>query len=143
MRVGSRGPASAHTPGKRKVLIVDDHPIVRQGLRLMIDNGVVESAVRFHVADPAALGASEAVQRAKLVDHRSGQVGGGHVDEAATESGEVGIADLGPDHHAALDRRVAGRTQGRRVTGMEAAGDVGAGDQLQHGVIVTQTPPAV
>src|SRR5215510_15628701 len=24
-------------PGKRKVLIVDDHPIVRQGLRLMID----------------------------------------------------------------------------------------------------------
>jgi DNA-binding NarL/FixJ family response regulator len=37
MRLGSRGPASALTPGKRKVLIVDDHPIVRQGLRLMID----------------------------------------------------------------------------------------------------------
>ncbi len=34
--VGSRGSAS-HAPGKRKVLIVDDHPIVRQGLRLMID----------------------------------------------------------------------------------------------------------
>ena len=37
MRVGSRGPSAALTPGKRKVLIVDDHPIVRQGLRLMID----------------------------------------------------------------------------------------------------------
>jgi DNA-binding NarL/FixJ family response regulator len=37
MRFGSRGPVSTHTPGKRRVLIVDDHPIVRQGLRLMID----------------------------------------------------------------------------------------------------------
>ena len=37
MRLGSRGSGSAHTPGNRKVLIVDDHPIVRQGLRLMID----------------------------------------------------------------------------------------------------------
>ncbi len=37
MRIGSRGPGSSHAPGKRKVLIVDDHPIVRQGLRLMID----------------------------------------------------------------------------------------------------------
>jgi DNA-binding NarL/FixJ family response regulator len=37
MRVGTRGPGPSHAPGKRKVLIVDDHPIVRQGLRLMID----------------------------------------------------------------------------------------------------------
>ena len=37
MKPGARGPGFAHTPGKRKVLIVDDHPIVRQGLRLMID----------------------------------------------------------------------------------------------------------
>jgi DNA-binding NarL/FixJ family response regulator len=34
----SRIPGLRHTvPQKRKVLIVDDHPIVRQGLRLMID----------------------------------------------------------------------------------------------------------
>jgi DNA-binding NarL/FixJ family response regulator len=37
MRIGSRGSGPSHAPGKRKVLIVDDHPIVRQGLRLMID----------------------------------------------------------------------------------------------------------
>ncbi|MEJ0037462.1 MAG: response regulator transcription factor [Gammaproteobacteria bacterium] len=37
MRIGLRGSGPPHTPGKRKVLIVDDHPIVRQGLRLMID----------------------------------------------------------------------------------------------------------
>jgi len=33
----SRHQSSAPAAGKRKVLIVDDHPIVRQGLRLMID----------------------------------------------------------------------------------------------------------
>jgi DNA-binding NarL/FixJ family response regulator len=33
----SRHLSSAPAAGKRKVLIVDDHPIVRQGLRLMID----------------------------------------------------------------------------------------------------------
>jgi DNA-binding NarL/FixJ family response regulator len=37
MRPASRGSGPSHAPGKRKVLIVDDHPIVRQGLRLMID----------------------------------------------------------------------------------------------------------
>src|SRR5512138_890499 len=37
MKPGARGPGLTHVPGKRKVLIVDDHPIVRQGLRLMID----------------------------------------------------------------------------------------------------------
>ena len=37
MRIGSRGSGPSHAPGKRKVLIVDDHPIVRQGLRLMIN----------------------------------------------------------------------------------------------------------
>jgi DNA-binding NarL/FixJ family response regulator len=37
MRIGSRAPGPSHALGKRKVLIVDDHPIVRQGLRLMID----------------------------------------------------------------------------------------------------------
>jgi DNA-binding NarL/FixJ family response regulator len=37
MKPASRGSGPPHSAGKRKVLIVDDHPIVRQGLRLMID----------------------------------------------------------------------------------------------------------
>jgi DNA-binding NarL/FixJ family response regulator len=37
MKPIARGLGFTHAPGKRKVLIVDDHPIVRQGLRLMID----------------------------------------------------------------------------------------------------------
>lgn len=37
MRIRSRVPGLSQAPGRRKVLIVDDHPIVRQGLRLMID----------------------------------------------------------------------------------------------------------
>jgi DNA-binding NarL/FixJ family response regulator len=37
MKSGARVPGQSHAPEKRQVLIVDDHPIVRQGLRLMID----------------------------------------------------------------------------------------------------------
>jgi len=37
MKSGARGPGPSLIPAKRKVLIVDDHPIVRQGLRLMIN----------------------------------------------------------------------------------------------------------
>jgi DNA-binding NarL/FixJ family response regulator len=37
MKLPSRVPGATEMQGKRKVLIVDDHPIVRQGLRLMID----------------------------------------------------------------------------------------------------------
>ncbi len=37
MKSGARVPGQSHAPEKRQVLIVDDHPIVRQGLRLMIN----------------------------------------------------------------------------------------------------------
>lgn len=37
MSGASRASGSSHAPERRKVLIVDDHPIVRQGLRLMIN----------------------------------------------------------------------------------------------------------
>src|SRR3954465_1912745 len=37
MRIGMRGAGSSLAPGKRKGLIADDHPIGRQGPRLMID----------------------------------------------------------------------------------------------------------
>ena len=37
MKNSTRGPGPSLSAAKRKVLIVDDHPIVRQGLRLMID----------------------------------------------------------------------------------------------------------
>jgi DNA-binding NarL/FixJ family response regulator len=37
MKIPARTPGAALGVEKRKVLIVDDHPIVRQGLRLMID----------------------------------------------------------------------------------------------------------
>jgi DNA-binding NarL/FixJ family response regulator len=37
MKVMPRPPTMAHSRGQRRVLIVDDHPIVRQGLRRMIE----------------------------------------------------------------------------------------------------------
>ena len=37
MKISTRGPSIAGTTVQRRVLIVDDHPIVRQGLRRMIE----------------------------------------------------------------------------------------------------------
>ena len=89
----------------------------RRGLGLVPDHRVVERPVRLDVADPAAGDAGEGVQRAELVEHVGGQVVGGDVDEPATEPGQVAVADLGPDAHAAFGgqrRRCGAGSAGRR-----------------------------
>src|SRR5699024_5701589 len=109
----------------------------------VVDDRVVQRAVRFDVADPAAAGAGQTVERTDLIDHVRGQLGRGDVDEPATETGQVVIADLGADRHVPVHGRPDRTEQGRRVAGVESAGDVGAGDQFEHRVVVTEPPGAV
>lgn len=78
--------------------------------------------------------------RADLVDHVSDQVLGCNVDAAAAEPGEVAIADLRADADTAVGRRLAGARQAGRVAGMEAARHVGAGDHVEHRLVVAQPP---
>ena len=62
------------------------------------------------------------------------------IDEASPESGEVAVADLRADPYTPLGGRAARPQQQLRVPGVEAAGDVGAGDDVEHGVVVTEFP---
>ncbi len=84
----------------------------------------------------------ESVQRADLIDDVGEQILWRDVDEPPAESGHVAVADLCADAHAALGGQPAHPQQSGRVAGMEAAGDVGAGDDAEHGVVVAEPPDA-
>ena len=90
----------------------------------MANDRVVQRAVRLDVRDGRAGSSSTAIERAELIDHRIGQLVGLHVDESATEPGEVGVADVGPDRDVVLDCHLAGAADDRRVARVEPAGDV-------------------
>ena len=107
----------------------------------MVHDRVVQRAVRLDVSDGRARHATEAVEGADLVDDIVGQLPRRHVDEPATEPGQVAVGDLGPDDDSVLDRTRARPAQGGGVTGVEAAGHVGRRDEREHGVVVAQHPP--
>jgi hypothetical protein len=96
--------------------------------------------MRFHVRHVASGGPGDALQSADLVDDVGGQVLRCGVDEASAEPGEVAVGHLRPDAHASLGREPARAQQQRGVAGVEAACDVGAGDDAEHGVVVAQRP---
>ena len=113
-----------------------------RGLLAVGDDRVVQRAMGFDVADRSAAGLRQRLQRADLIHDVGEQVFGVDVDEAPTEPGQVAVTHLGSDPHAALGGRPAYPQQPRRVSGMEAARDVGAGDDPEHGVVVTELPDA-
>ncbi len=92
----------------------------------------VEGAVRLHVGDPTADRGGAGDQRAELVDRLVGHPvrRGRHLPTSHPLA--VGVADVGADPDARLDRRRAGRPHRGRVAGVEAAGDVGARRQRQQ-----------
>jgi hypothetical protein len=131
---GDRGAA-----GRRRTRGRADH---RRGLRRVRHHGVVERAVRLDVRHARACDPRQGLERADLVGDGIGELAGIHVDEAPTEAGEIGVADLRPDRDPALGRVLAAAAQRGRVAGVEPAGDVGAGDVLEHGDVVAELPPA-
>ena len=108
----------------------------------MGDAGVVQRPVRLDVGDAGAGDLGEGIERAELVEHDIAQLVGVDVDEAPTEARQVGVADLGADRHAPVGRRLAHPSQRRRVAGVGATGDVGAGDDVEHRLVVAETPHA-
>ena len=82
----------------------------------------------------------ESLQSADLIDHVGGEILGGDVDVAAPESGEVAIPHLRADSDALVGGGTARPCEPRGITGVETTGDVGAGDQSQHLLVVTQPP---
>jgi hypothetical protein len=82
------------------------------------------------------------VQGADLIHHVGEQIFRRDVDEASAEAGQVAVAHLCADAHAALGRQPAHRQQSGGVARVETARNVGAGDNAQHGVVITEPPDA-
>jgi hypothetical protein len=132
------GQAQHRQERARRPYAVDD------GRRLLTvaNTAVVEGAVRLDVGHGGPGGAREDLQGADLVGHLGGQVLGGHVHAAAAEPGQVAVGDLGPDTYALGGGPLADAAHGDGVARVEAAGDVGAGDGGQEGVVVGEPPPS-
>jgi hypothetical protein len=93
---------------------------------------VVEGAVRLHIAHPRTRDTREAIQRSELIDHIVGQARRIDVDAAATEAGQIPIADLGTDRDAAAYRGLADPAHDVRVAGMKAAGKIRARNDIEQ-----------
>src|SRR5690606_2375381 len=109
-------------------------------LLFVVDDRVVERAVRFDVAhfSPADLG--ESSEGTDLVDHVVGELDGSDVDEPPPEPGQVPVAHLGADRDIALGRLLAGPPDDRRVSSVESAGDVRTGDYAEQGFVIAELP---
>jgi hypothetical protein len=106
------------------------------------DRGVVEGAVRLHVGDAGPGHPGDAVQGGELVEDVVGQLGRIDVDEPAAEPGQVAVGHLRADGDSPGGGPGAHAAHRRRVPGVEAAGDVRAGDDVEQGVVVPQSPYA-
>ena len=127
----------------REVLVVGGHGVQDGvGLRLVVDDRVVEGAVRLHVGHLHALAEADAVEGGELVEHVGGELVGAGVEKAASEPGQVTVGDVGADGDALLGGQGDGAAHGERVAGVEAAGHVGAADDVEHGGVVAHAPGA-
>jgi hypothetical protein len=111
-------------------------------VRLIRHHAVVERAVRFDVAGTPAGDAGEPVDGRDLVEHVGLELGGPDVHGTTAEAGEVAVRHLCADHDAELDAGGHRVVDGPRVARVEAAGDVGAGQQRQEGGVVAEAPAA-
>jgi len=85
---------------------------------------------------------AKAVEGADLVDHVRHERRGLDVDEPTPEARQVAVAHVRADRHVGRDSPGADPAHDRGVAGVEAAGDVGTGDQLQQRVVIPHCPPA-
>ena len=127
--LGQGGPGQAEHG--QLAVVVHDGRHDRRRLPHVHRRRVVERAVRLDVADLLPLQAAEPVQRGDLVDDLVAQLDRLVLDPAPAEPGQVPVADLGADRDPAVGRLLAQPAHGDRVAGVEAAGDVRAGDHAR------------
>src|SRR5882757_3971476 len=85
----------------------------------------------------------EGVQGPQLVQHVIGDARRIHFDEAAAESAEVAVSDLGAYGDVAAGGDVARGAHDVRVRGVKSASEVGIGHHLQQGRVVGDSPRPV
>ena len=96
----------------------------------------------FDVRNRGAGRVGDRLQCADLIHHVGNEIFGRDVDETPAEPGQVAIADLGSDPHAAFGGRAAYPHQAGGISCVEAARDVGTCHDRKHGVVVTEAPDA-
>ena len=93
---------------------------------------IAQRAVRLDVAHRGAGQARERHERADLRGDHSPDFANLHRDDAAAEAFAVGIARMSADDDTAFHGQAQRPEHRLWVAGMAAAGDVGAGDAVQH-----------
>jgi len=96
----------------------------------------------FDVRHRRAGGGRDALQSADLIHDIGDEIFGGDIDESPAEPGQVAIADLRSDAHTTPLGGPADPQQAGGISRVETARDVGAGDDLQHRVVITEAPDA-
>ncbi|MNX88350.1 hypothetical protein D3C86_1203170 [compost metagenome] len=99
--------------------------------------------MRFDVTHRGAGSGGDAFQRADLIDDIGNQLFRGRVQITAAEADAVRIGDMGADNHAFFGSGLDGAVDAGRITCVKSAGDVGAGDDGEHRLVVTHAPCAV
>ena len=118
---------------------VDHRPGVIRASR----DKVAETPVRGDVCDASAVVSGEPGERAELVDDVRPDLGLREVHRATAEAHEVGEAWVGADTDAAAHALGHRAIHDPRIAGVEAAGDVGRGHDLEESRIVAHRPIAV
>ena len=97
---------------------------------------VGKRAVRLHMREPVPGLRGEGGCGADLVGDEALDLGLAHHDAAAAEAGPVGEARMRADGDIARAGQREGRCHDVGVAGVEAAGDVGRGDDVEHRRVV-------
>ena len=94
--------------------------------------------MRLDVLHLDAVGAAERLERADLVAHHRLDLVGLEGHRPATEAEQIGVARLRTDRDARAAAERDGRLHDPEVAGVEAAGDVGAGDVRDEPLVVAE-----
>ena len=108
-----------------------DRPGERPGERRVADRLVVERAVRLHMGERGPPGVDEGGERPHLVEHIGLDLLGRRLDRPPPEPAQVVVPRMGAHRHPPVERQPDGPVHDRRVPGVEPAGHIRRGDDLQ------------
>lgn len=111
-------------------------------LAFVAGDGVVQRAMRLDVAHRRADRRRHAGQRADLIDDVGNQVFARHVHVAAAEALQVGIRDMRAHRDTARRGGLQRPQDASGIAGVEAAGHVGAADDVEDRRIAAHAPGA-
>ena len=119
-----------------------DCPHHRLRLLVIANDAVVERTMGFDVGDPGAVGSGHAVESGDLVQHIGLELTGSDVHRSAAETGQIVVAHVRSDRDATFGGCRHGSAHHHGVPGVETTRDVGTGDDIEHGGVITHRPLA-